>query len=42
MRSTQQVDSYCEDRFPESWAGSIITNPSMAIVELGSPLQYPG
>ncbi|HBO8064890.1 TPA: ATP-binding protein, partial [Pseudomonas aeruginosa] len=30
----QQEDLFYEDRFLESWAGSIITNPSTAIVEL--------
>lgn len=30
----QQEDIFYEDRFLESWAGSIITNPSTAIVEL--------
>ncbi len=30
----QQADIFYEDRFLESWAGSIITNPSTAIVEL--------
>ncbi len=30
----QQEDLFYEDRFLESWAGAIITNPSTAIVEL--------
>jgi hypothetical protein len=30
----EQADIFYEDRFLESWAGSIITNPSTAIVEL--------
>lgn len=30
----QQEEIFYEDRFLESWAGSIITNPSTAIVEL--------
>lgn len=30
----QQEDIFYEDRFLESWAGAIITNPSTAIVEL--------
>ncbi|MBU9313048.1 ATP-binding protein [Burkholderia multivorans] len=30
----QQEDIFYEDRFLESWAGPIITNPSTAIVEL--------
>lgn len=30
----QQEDLFYEDRFLESWAGPIITNPSTAIVEL--------
>nr|WP_274708826.1 ATP-binding protein [Variovorax sp. S12S4] len=33
-RSVQQEDIFYENRFLESWAGSIITNPSTAIVEL--------
>lgn len=32
--SVQQEDIFYENRFLESWAGSIITNPSTAIVEL--------
>lgn len=32
--TVQQADIFYEDRFLESWAGSIITNPSTAIVEL--------
>lgn len=31
---TQQEDIFYEDRFLESWAGAIITNPATAIVEL--------
>ncbi len=34
MHQLQQDDMFYEDRFLESWAGSIITNPSTAIVEL--------
>lgn len=34
MQQLQQEDIFYEDRFLESWAGSIITNPSTAIVEL--------
>lgn len=34
MQHLQQEDIFYEDRFLESWAGSIITNPSTAIVEL--------
>ena len=30
----KQQPLFFEDRFLESWAGSIITNPSIAIVEL--------
>jgi len=30
----QQEDLFYEDRFLESWAGAIVTNPSTAIVEL--------
>lgn len=33
-QNLQQEDLFYEDRFLESWAGSIITNPSTAIVEL--------
>jgi len=33
-KNLQQEDLFYEDRFLESWAGSIITNPSTAIVEL--------
>ena len=32
--NVQQEDLFYEDRFLESWAGAIITNPSTAIVEL--------
>ncbi|MEN5250604.1 ATP-binding protein [Alcaligenes aquatilis] len=34
IENSQQEDLFYEDRFLESWAGSIITNPSTAIVEL--------
>ena len=34
MQQLQQEDIFYENRFLESWAGSIITNPSTAIVEL--------
>jgi hypothetical protein len=30
----QQEEIFYEDRFLESWAGPIVTNPSTAIVEL--------
>jgi len=33
-KKLQQEDLFYEDRFLESWAGPIITNPSTAIVEL--------
>ncbi|MFK8401796.1 ATP-binding protein [Pseudomonas sp. BGr12] len=33
-KNLQQEDLFYEDRFLESWAGSIITSPSTAIVEL--------
>lgn len=34
MKQLQQEEIFYEDRFLESWAGSIVTNPSTAIVEL--------
>jgi hypothetical protein len=34
MKQLRQEEIFYEDRFLESWAGSIVTNPSTAIVEL--------